>query len=320
MTVTTANGLALISTAKGPRVILPPGLWAVVFKGSHSSVWAGHLRAPHTHARIARIYWWPGLMREVKQWVRGCQKCGSRKARPLVVIPPLRSIRSEDIGDRWALDVAGPLPGREGRPRYVITAVEYVTRYVVAVVVKQHEAEHVAEFLMRQVVLWHGPFRELLTDGAPELTGKGIETLVAMLQAQQENPVPYRPQMIGLVGRFHRTWKDCVATYMYEDELRDWDVWLDFDVYAYNSGQNTTVKLSPSELMMGRRLRTPNELLRATNVTEAGEMSSYHQRLLDAKKNSQRSRIGKEHVNKHDKPNTQMLQPQNEKETDVESR
>ncbi|GMF48211.1 unnamed protein product [Phytophthora fragariaefolia] len=73
---------------------------------------------------------------------------------------------------------------------------------------------------------------------------------------------------------------------MYEDEQQDWDVWLDFAGYAYNSGQHTTVKLSPNELMMGRRLRTPNELLRATNVTEAGEMSSYHQRLLEAMKSS----------------------------------
>ncbi|KAE8953380.1 hypothetical protein PR001_g32902, partial [Phytophthora rubi] len=138
----------------------------------------------------------------------------SRKARPREVVPPLRSIRGGDVGDRWALDVAGPLPTKEGGPRYVIAAVEYVTRYVVAVAVKQHEAEYVAEFLMRQVVLKFGPFRELLTDGAPELTGKVIDKLVTMLQAQQVNPVPYRPQMIGLVERFHRTWKDCVATYM----------------------------------------------------------------------------------------------------------
>ncbi|KAE9036535.1 hypothetical protein PR002_g7031 [Phytophthora rubi] len=286
MKVEVRHGLALIVAKEGKRVILPPMLWAVVFKEAHDSVWAGHLRAPHTHARIARVYWWPGLRREVKQWVRGCQECGSRKARPREVVPPLRSIRGGDVGDRWALDVAGPLPTKEGGPRYVIAAVEYVTRYVVAVAVKQHEAEHVTEFLMRHVVLKFGPFRELLTDGAPELTGKVIEKLVSMLQAQWVNPVPYRPQMIGLVERFHRTWKDCVATYMYEDEQRDWDVWINFAVYAYNSEQHTTVKLSPNELMMGRQLKSPNELLRETSVAEAGEMTSYHRRLLEAMRSS----------------------------------
>jgi len=57
-------------------------------------------------------------------------------------------------------------------------------------------------------------------------------------------------------------------------------VWIDFALYAYNSGQHSTVLLSPNELMMGRRLRAPNELLRQVSVAEAGEFTSYHRRLL----------------------------------------
>ncbi|KAE8997279.1 hypothetical protein PF005_g18158 [Phytophthora fragariae] len=175
----------------------------------------------------------------------------------------------------------------DGGQRYVIAAIEYVTRYAVAVTVARHTAQNVAEFLMRHVVLRFGPFRELLTDGAPELTGSVIEQLVMMLQAQQTNPVPYRPQMVGLVERFHRTWKDCVSTYMNEDRQHDWDVWVDCAVYAYNSGPHSTVQLSPNELMMGRRLRSPNELIRSTSVAEAGELTAYHQRLLAALRSSQ---------------------------------
>lgn len=124
-------------------------------------------------------------------------------------------MRGGDVGDRRALDVVGPLPMADGGQRYVIAAVEYVTRYAVAATVHRHTAEDVAEFLTRQVVLRFGPFREVLTDGAPELTGRAIEQLVVMLQTQQTNPVPYRPQMVGLVERFHRTWKDCVS-YVHE--------------------------------------------------------------------------------------------------------
>ncbi|GMF48287.1 unnamed protein product [Phytophthora fragariaefolia] len=253
MLIETRHSLVLINTTKGRRVVLPPALWPIVFKESHDSVWARHLRAPRT-----------------------------RKARPREIVPPLRSINGGDVGDRWALDVAGPLPTSDGGQRYVIAALEYVTRYAVAVTVKQHTAENVVEFLMKNVILKFGPFRELLTDGAPELTGKAIEELVILLQAQQINPVPYRPQMIGLVESFHRTWKDCVATYMHEEAQRDWDVWVDFAVYAYNSGWHSIVKLSPNELTMGRRLRSPNELLRNMNVHEAGELTAYHQRLLTA--------------------------------------
>ncbi|OWY93855.1 Cyclic AMP-dependent protein kinase, partial [Phytophthora megakarya] len=169
----------------------------------------------------------------------------------------------------------------QGR-RYVVAALEYVTRYAVAVAVVDHTADSVAEFLMKNVVLRFGTFRELLTDGAPELTGRAIEQLIVLLQARQTNPVPYRPQMIGLVERYHRTWKDCVATFMQSEEQNDWSMWVDFATYAYNSGQHSTVALSPNELVMGRRLRPPNELLRSTAVTEAGELSAYHKKLVAA--------------------------------------
>ncbi|OWZ03642.1 Cyclic AMP-dependent protein kinase [Phytophthora megakarya] len=86
-----------------------------------------------------------------------------------------------------------------------------------------------------------------------------------LLQAQKKNPVSYRPQMIGLVERFYRTWKDCVATYMSDENM-----------YSYDSGNHSTVALSPNELMMGRELRTSDELLRATHVTEAGDLTEYH--------------------------------------------
>eukprot|EP00644_Phytophthora_capsici_P011242 jgi/Phyca11/110369/e_gw1.18.234.1 len=134
---------------------------------------------------------------------------------------------------------------------------------------------------MKRVVLKFGPFRELLTDGAPELTGRVIEELVVLLQAQQTTPVPYRPQMVGLVERFNRTWKDMVATYINDELQRDWDQWVDFAVYAYNSGRHSTVALSPNELMMGRKLRSPNELLRAGSRTEAGELTTHHRRLVE---------------------------------------
>ncbi|KAG6613085.1 uncharacterized protein IUM83_11907 [Phytophthora cinnamomi] len=46
----------------------------------------------------------------------------------------------------------------DGGQRYVIAALGYVTRYAVAVTVKQHTAKNVAEFLLNHVVFKFGPF------------------------------------------------------------------------------------------------------------------------------------------------------------------
>ncbi|OWZ19525.1 hypothetical protein PHMEG_0006227 [Phytophthora megakarya] len=39
---------------------------------------------------------------------------------------------------------------------------------------------------------------------------------------------------------------------------------------------------SPNELLLGRRLRTPNELLRTSGVTQIGPFADYHRSLVDS--------------------------------------
>ncbi|KAE9162175.1 hypothetical protein PF005_g30956 [Phytophthora fragariae] len=121
--------------------------------------------------------------------------------------------------------------------------------------------------------------RELVMDGAPELNGAVVEALVNALQAKQLTPVPYRPALLGLVERFHRTWKDMVAMFVSEAQS-DWDRWLPCAAYAYNGARHSGTGYSPNELMMGRRLRTPNELLRTSGVTQVGVFADYHRALV----------------------------------------
>ncbi|GMF55475.1 unnamed protein product [Phytophthora fragariaefolia] len=73
---------------------------------------------------------------------------------------------------------------------------------------------------------------------------------------------------------------------MQDDNQTDWNLWVKFAVYAYNSAKHSTVAISPNELMMGRRLRTPNELLRRTELTEVGELSAYHAQLVETMERS----------------------------------
>ncbi|ETL26676.1 hypothetical protein L916_19692 [Phytophthora nicotianae] len=115
-----------------------------------------------------------------------------------------------------------------------------------------------------------------------EMTGRVIEQLVVLLQAKQRNSTPYRPQMICLVECYHRTRRECVSTLMADERQNDWCAWAKYVVFAHNSAQHSTVVLSPNVLMMGRRLRLPNELLRETELTEPGDLMDYHRQLMVA--------------------------------------
>ncbi|KAJ0391236.1 hypothetical protein P43SY_010942 [Pythium insidiosum] len=232
------NGKLVVHTELGWRTLLPPPLWAPALRECHDSIWAGHLRGPQTLARVQRAFWWPRIHQVTLDWVASCRDCGSRKVRPAKVVPPLRSLQVGEVCDRWALDFAGPLPVTAGGNRYVLAVVEYATKWVVAIPAPTREATTVARALLEKVVFQFGPFRELLTDGAAELQSETVRQLVILLQAKQTTPVAYRPNLMGLVERYNRVWKDMVSIYVNEHQ-DDWDEWLPALAYAYNSAKHT---------------------------------------------------------------------------------
>ncbi|KAF1332497.1 Enzymatic polyprotein, partial [Globisporangium splendens] len=258
------NGLLRIKTPEGVKIVSPTSLWPYAFKEAHNSVWAGHLKVPQTQARLRTSYWWPRMRKSVSAWVTGCQDCGSRKARPAQIIPPLRSIKVGGICDRWALDLASPLHRSQRGNSYVVACVEYVSKFVVAVAVPDRTGETVARVLMEEVVLRYGPFRELLTDNARELTDESGTI------SSKSN---------GLVERFNRTLKDMVSLYV-NAEQDDWDLWIQAATYAYSSAIQTTTGFTPNQLMTGQQLRSPGDLLRPELVNEVGNLTQWHQSLM----------------------------------------
>ena len=210
--------------------------------------------------------------------MRSCRDCGSRNSRPKEIVPPLRSVAGGVIGDRWALDFAGPLPVTPRGHRYVVVLVEYLSKMVVAVPVKTHDAATVAQVLLDQVVFRFGPFRELMCDNAAEFVSVVVRELIELLQAKQQTPVPYRPNLLGLVELFNRTWKDMVAMYV-EESQRDWDEWISMACYAYNASRHTTTGFAPFAVMFGREARTPDALLRPTSSAAPASVAVHHRQL-----------------------------------------
>ncbi|OWZ22373.1 hypothetical protein PHMEG_0002931 [Phytophthora megakarya] len=201
------------------------------------------------------------------------------------VIPPLRSLGVVDAGDIWAIDVVDPMPMTANVNRYVIAAVDYATRYTVVAAVPSHTSVSVGHFIVGKLVMVFRPALELVMDGAPELNGEVIGVLVDLLQARQVTPVSYRPALLGLVARFNRSGKDMVAIFVSEAQ-GDWGHWLPCTAYAYNGAKQTSTGFSPNELMMGWKLRTPNELLRPSGVSLIGAFAEYHRKLVTRMENA----------------------------------
>ena len=247
------------------QLILPTDCRHSALELAHSIPLSGHLGRKKTYARLAQRFYWPSMSRDVAEFCRSCeacQKCSHRKP-PRVPMIPLPTV---DVPfSRVAMDLMGPLPRSRSGNRYVLVLCDYATRYPEAVPLKNIDAETVAEELIH-VFSRVGLPEEILTDQGSNFQSQLLQELYQLLHVRAIRTSPYHPQTDGLVERFNQTLKSMLRKCARE-EGKDWDRMIPFLLFAYREVPQESTGFSPFELLYGRDVRGPLDVLRETWVS-----------------------------------------------------
>ena len=132
------------------QLVIPKELRRQVMSVNHESAFSGHLGAKKTEVRILLNFFWPGLRQDVIRFCRSCDVCQRSVKRGSVKKVPLGSMPLIDTPfKRVAVDIVGPIaPPSEAGHWYILTLVDYPTRYPEAVPLKKITTEAVAEVLL----------------------------------------------------------------------------------------------------------------------------------------------------------------------------
>lgn len=220
------------------------------------------------------------MYRFVRQYVRSCATCQRRKTPPQSSAGPLQPLPCPARPfDRVGIDLYGPLPSTPDGNRWIIVAVDHLTRYAETSALPASTAKDVASFLLSHLILRHGAPRELLSDRGRVFLSNAIEALLKECNIVHRTASAYHPQTNGMTERFNRTLGDMLAMYVSGDHS-NWDRVLPFVTYAYNSAPQTTTGFSPFFLLYGRE---PSCILDtiltyrpdASEVTPVSEAAAY---------------------------------------------
>jgi hypothetical protein len=112
----------------------------------HDCPVGGHQGVNRTIERIKLYLSWPGLERDVSQYIKHCKVCQLNKetqknVKLLLTITDTKPIPWEKI----YLDVVGPLPSIEKNMKYILTCQDNLSKYVIAAPMKNQTAEKVAD-------------------------------------------------------------------------------------------------------------------------------------------------------------------------------
>lgn len=163
--------------------------------------------------------------------------------------------------ERIAMDLVGPLKKSRRGNRYILTIVDYATRYPEAIALPSTEAERIAKELIK-VFSRVGIPEEILTDqGANFIVSTLLQELYVLLHVRRIRTSPYHPQTDGLVERFNGTLKSMLRKFAGRSG-KDWDEYLPNLLFAYREVPQESTGVSPFELLYGRTVRGPLDVIR----------------------------------------------------------
>uniref|UniRef100_A0A803KCS2 Gypsy retrotransposon integrase-like protein 1 n=1 Tax=Xenopus tropicalis TaxID=8364 RepID=A0A803KCS2_XENTR len=243
------------------QLIVPLSYRAQLLHMAHEIPLAGHQGVTRTRHRLTQNFYWPGISQEVTRYCRTCDSCqrtGRANDKPKFPLCPLPII-SEPF-QRVAVDLIGPLsrPSRSGK-QYILTVMDYATRYPEAVALRKIDAPTVADALI-QIFSRVGFPSEILSDQGPQFTSQLLQCLWQRCGVRAIHSSPYHPQTNGLCERFNGTLKTMLRTFVESGE-KDWERYLPHLLFAYREVPQESTGFSPFELLYGRRVRGPLDLL-----------------------------------------------------------
>ena len=138
--------------------------------------------------------------------------------------------------------------------------------------------------------------REIHSDQGRNFESALFKEVGRILGMEKTRTTPLRPQLDGMVERFNLTLKN-LLTKSVDENLSDLDCHLPLLMMAYRSAVHETKGCSQSEVMFGREVRLPVDLLFSSPDIDKGseEVSEYAQTLQEKIKRVHRYAM--EHLN-----------------------
>lgn len=244
------------------QLVVPTKYRNDVMKVGHETLFAGHLGSRKSSDRIMSSFYWPGIQADVRRYCRSCDICQRTTSKGRTMKVPLGQMPLIEVPfQRIAVDIVGPIhPITEKGNRYILTIVDYATRYPEAVALPGIEAERVAEALV-EVFSRVGVPAEILTDRGTQFTSGVMAEVSRLLSMKQLVTTPYHPQCNGLVERFNGTLKEMLKK-MCSEKPKTWDRYLSAVLFAYREAPQESLGFSPFELLYGRTVRGPVTILK----------------------------------------------------------
>ena len=262
------------------RIVVPVHRRQSVLEKSHNDL--GHLGRDKTLSVAKDRYFWPGLTKDIEEFIKTCPRCLRAKAPHLPERAPLCNIVTTHPLELVCMDFLS-LETSRGGYKHVLVITDHFTKYSCAYPTRSQHASVVAKILVEQFIVHYGIPERLHSDQGANFEGRVIKHLCELLGMRKSRTTPYHPQGDGITERFNRTLISMLSTLELEQKV-NWKEHVAPMVHAYNCMRHESTGYTPFYLMFGRTPRLPVDMFLGVKTDFTNTVSSIQDRLDKAYK------------------------------------
>src|SRR5260221_5392681 len=199
---------------------------------------------------MLRLYYWPGMVSEVKRQVEKCQICQECKKSYQQRIGYMvgKELPNQRIA-KWSMDLMGDYHRTNHGNKYILVMVELATRFCVIVPLKDKKGTHVANAIREHLIGVFGPPETILSDNGSEFKNSTVAELLESYGTRQQFISRHHPQA-NVTERRNRDIKSQLRVIRKERGCQ-WDDYLPLITLRLNMLQNRSLGCTPYFLMFG---------------------------------------------------------------------
>jgi len=236
------------------RLCIPRGpLRAQILHDHHDIPMAGHQGIERTYSAVHKLFYWPRMNNDVRNYVKSCDSCQRIKASqqvPAGLLQPLPIPRQP--WDQVSMDFITQLPQTKAGWDAIVVFVDTFSKMVHLVPTKTSaSAPETARLFFDHIVKLHGLPKSIISDRDSKFTSKFWKSLFLTMGTKLAMSTAFHPQTDGQTERANRTLEDMLRAFVGYRQ-NDWDTSLATAEFACNNAPNASTGMTPFRINYGR--------------------------------------------------------------------
>lgn len=221
-----------------------------VIERAHNDPIRSHGGMVKTIQLIRRHLYWPGLVKDVREYVRKCEVCKATKAPNVSLKPEMgRSAVSIRPLQRLYIDLLGPYPRSKDRNIGILIVLDHLTKFHWLFPIRKFCSNTIMDILEKQIFHVFGVPETIISDNGSQFRANNFNAFLTSYNIEHIYTAVYSPQS-NASERVNRSVLAAIRAYLKNDHS-EWDKNLTKISCALRNSFHQAIQTSPYHALFG---------------------------------------------------------------------